>query len=214
MDRIAAAPNTELDQKQSNKKTNGEKNAKLAYVTRVKKSNPNINFKTANPAPKDSSSSASKRSSRRSTRPKRKRAQSLSEEEEDNGNPEAIAATQGSDDTLINDSTLVGNQTQADDLMEFIDYSRFDDQTIDQVQQPAGAAEVDSQGQHVGYQATHQAEAAMNPANNPHQQQYAQGQANPQGQAAMEQANYPAQPDQSSVMQQGNFIGYQNPQPA
>lgn len=207
--------------------SNGNKNDRLACATRLKKANPDIDFKTAYPVPDDSTSRGSKRSSRRPKRAKRKRAHSLSEEEDDNdlqktapqvnGNSEANIATQASDDTLINDSTLVGDEPQADDLMEFIETPQSDDQTIGQVQQPAGAAEVDSQGQQVGYQATHQAEAAASPVNNPQQfqpQQYAEGQVYLQGQAPMEHANYPAQPDQSSVMQQGNFIGYQNPQPS
>lgn len=161
------------------------KNAKLALANKLKKANPDMDFKTASSMVATTvnaatSSSASDSSGRTSKRAKRSHDESLNEEDDSqvqtpadqlNGQP------QGDDSTLVNyetpaDETLADNLTQVNDHAQAVDHRNHD-----QDQQPAGIFHSEEQVQ-----------------------------------PSMEQAKYPAHDDQMVMMQQGGSFSRQDPQ--
>ncbi|KAG6361163.1 hypothetical protein INS49_009387 [Diaporthe citri] len=219
-DRIAAAPETELARKQGNKKSNEEKNAKLAHATRLKQVNPNFDFKTADPI---DAKTSSRRSSKRA---KRYHDEFVDEEQEDS--QLQTAADQVNDQPQADDATLVNN----DNPLVNETPQALDDQGHDQNQQPSGAGQIDDQAQppvvqtnnhdqHIVYQDGHQAQDAMDPANigdqqieqqhqYQHQQEHTVGQVYDHGQLPPQQANYQAQPGRPAMMQQANSFNNQD----
>lgn len=237
-DRIAADPEAELARKHGNKRSNMEKYAKLAHATRLKKANPDFDFKSADPIDEATSS---RRSSKRS---KRRHAEVADEEEEDS--QLQAPADQVNDQPQADEATLVNDNSQVDDFTEVNDHAQAPvQQGHDQEQQLAGAGQIDSQeqppivetnnyDQQIAYQDDHQAQDAMDPANNgdqqivqqqqqqhyqyqhqnqhQNQQEHAIGQVYDQAQIPLEQANYQIPPNQLATMQQANSFNNQVPQ--
>lgn len=231
MDRVAAAPEAELARKQTNKRTNAVKYDKLAHAGRLQKANPNFDFKTADPI---DAGTSSRRSSKR---PKRSHAESTGDEEysqPQNPADQVNDQPQAEDVTLVNDDPQADDSTEINDLAHALDY-----EGNGQDQQHVSAGQVDDQAQtlvvetnnhdqHIVYHDGHQAQDAMNPANNgdeqilqqqnqpQYQQQYQEdhafGQMYDQAQLPPEQANYQTQPNQLAMMQQANSSNHQVPQ--
>lgn len=230
MDRVAADPEAELARKQTNKRTNAAKYDKLAHAGRLQKANPNFDFKTADPI---DAGTSSRRSSKR---PKRSHAESMGDEED---SQLQTAADKVNDQPQADDVTLVNDNPQAGDFTEVNDHAQaLDHEGHGQDQQHVSAGQVDDQAQtlvvetnnhdqHIVYHDGHQAQDAMDLANNgnqqilqQHQQQYQQqyqeehaiGQMYDQAQLLPEQANYQTQPNQLAMMQQANSSNHQVPQ--
>lgn len=210
-DRIAANPEAELSRKGNNKRSNDDKNSKLSHATRLKKADPNFDFKTANPIDAETSSRRS------SKRVKRSHDESDEDEDEDEDSQLQILDDQDDDETEAEDTTLVSDHTQTDILTEADDDAHAiaqqnNDQAHGQDHQPAGVVPIEDQSQpsvdqannhaeDMVYQEGHQVQASIGPANTgvqgiPPQQQ--------QDQLPMERATFPNRPNQLAMMQQQN----------
>lgn len=210
--RIAAGPKEELTRKITNRKTNADKYARLAYATRLKKADPNFDFKTANPIDAETSSRRS------SKRVKRSRDESDDDEDEDEDSQLQILADQDDDETEAEDATLVSDDhTQTDILTEADDDAHAiaqqnNDQAHGQDHQPAGGVPMEDQAnnhsENMVYQGGHQVQASIDPADTgvhgvPPQQQ---------DQLPMERATFPTRPNQLAMMQQQNSFRRPAPQ--
>lgn len=210
-DRIAANPEAELSRKGNNQKSNDGKNSKLAYTTRLKKANPNFDFKTANPIDAETSSRRS------SKRVKRSRDESDDDEDEDEDSQLQILDDQDDDETEVEDAALVSDdRTQTDIFTEADDDAhataqQSDDQAHGQDHQPADVVPIEDQSQspvdqannhseNMAYQGGHQAQASFDPADTGVQAVTPQQ----QDQLPMERATFPNRANQLAMMQQQN----------
>lgn len=182
----------EFDRKQGNHRTNEVKNAKLALANKLKKANPDMDFKTASSMVADTvkaatSSSASDSSGRSSKRAKRSHDESFNEEED---SQVQTPADQVKGQPQGGDSILVSDEAQADHFTQSIDHAQpLDHQDYDQDQQPAGMYQSNDQvNNHVASPYNHQV------------------------QPWIEQADYPVHDDQPAMMQQGESFSHQVPQ--
>lgn len=216
--RIAAGPKEELTRKITNRKTNADKYARLAYATRLKKADPNFDFKTANPIDAETSSRRS------SKRVKRSRDESDDEEDEDEDSQLQILADQDDDETEAEDTTLVSDHDQTDILTEADDDAhpiaqQNNDQAHGQDHQPAGVVPIEDQSQppvdqannyreNMVYEDGHQVQASFDPADTGVQGIAPQQ----QDQLPMERATFPTRPNQLATMQQQNSFRRPAPQ--
>lgn len=217
--RIAAGPKEELTRKITNRKTNADKYARLAYATRLKKADPNFDFKTANPIDAETSSRRS------SKRVKRSRDESDDDEDEDEESQLQILADQDDDETEVEDATIVSDDhTQTDILTEADDDAHAiaqqnNDQAHGQDHQSADVVPIEDQSQppvdqansHSGnmvYQGGHQVQASVDPADTGVQGIAPQQ----QDQLPMERATFPTRPNQLAMMQQQNSFRRPAPQ--
>lgn len=186
----------------------------MSLANKLKKSNPDMDFKTANSILAKTVGSAASRpasaSSRRpSKRAKRSHDESFDEEEDSQSETPADQVNdQPQDDDFTLDSIVVNNETQAnetqandfaqaDDSTQADDHAQvLDHQNDGQDQQPAGDVQIDAQAQ-----------SPVDQAND-----HAVYQDNHQGEPSMVQADYPAHADQPVMMQQGESFNHQFPQ--
>lgn len=198
----------------------------MAHATRLKKADPNFDFKTANPIDADTSSRRS------SKRVKRSRDESVDDEEEDS--QLQTLDDQHSDYTDAEDATLVSEQTQleiftgADDDAHAI-AQQNNDQAHGQDHQLAGVVPIEDQAQppveqgnnydgNIDYQGGSQVQDSVNSVDNGvqeilNQQQHQREQNYGQAQVQMEQTNFANQSNQLAMMQQDSFHN-QGPQPS
>lgn len=213
-DRIAANPEAELSRKGNNKRSNDDKNSKLSHATRLKKADPNFDFKTANPIDADTSS---RRSSKRVKR-SHDESDDDQDEDEDEDSQLQILTDQDDDETEPEDATLVSDDhTQTDILTEADDDAhaiaqRNDDQAHGQDHQPAGGVPMEDQAnnhsENMVYQGGHQVQASTDPADTGVQRVPPQQ----QDQLPMERATFPNRPNQLAMMQQQNSFRRPAPQ--
>lgn len=217
--RIAAGPKEELSRKNNNRRTNAGKYEKLAHATRLKKADPNFDFKTANPVDAETSS---RRSSKRI---KRSRDESDEDEDEDEDSQLQILADQDDDQTEAEDATVVSDdRTQTDDLTEADDdahaiYQQNNEQAHGEGHQPADVVPIEDESQspvdqansrseNMADQGGHQAQASFDPADTGVQAVAPQQ----QDQLPMERATFPNRPNQIAMMQQQNSFRRPAPQ--
>lgn len=195
----------------------------MAHATRLKKADPNFDFKTANPI---DAATSSRRSSKRMKRPRDE-----SDDDEEENSQLQTPADQHSDHTDVEDTTLVSDQTQVEIFTEADDDAHAiaqqnNDQAQGQDHQLAGVVPTEDQAQPpvdqvnnydggVDYQGGNQVQDSIHPVDHgvqeianqemANQQQHQREQDYRQAQLQMERANFANQSNQLAMMQQNSF---------